>query len=315
MRCGSRVGRLSDDARSCLYEGRSNANAWGLARASLQFPVYVQHTSFHAVVQPCVHSTASPHRPSPRINQPPSQSRTLRSTHSSRPQRTALRASACQHCSTFTGRTSTFTRMSPPLRASASTRRQSKMTRAPSPKPLRMAGLLPRVRSSSTCARSERCHRVGSPAGDVADGARAQRGAGAQGEGARARSKGDGAPAAQGHHTRSAGRAAGRAPHPSAAPGCMPPCACERSSARASLERPARVEGRPRAHPRATEAWRTGCGVAKGWAQKRAHRGGRARAEEVCTRVRGPFCQGLPQRGRPPALWGNAKACIFGLFC
>ena len=87
-------------------------------------------------------------------------------------------------------------------------------------------------------------------------------------------------------------------------------CACERSTARASLERPARVEGRPRAHPRATEAWRTGCGVAKGWAQKRAHRGGRARAEEVCTRVTWPFCQGLPQRGRPPALWGNAKACV-----
>ena len=64
------------------------------------------------------------------------------------------------------------------------------------------------------------------------------------------------------------------------------------------------MEGRPRAHPRATEAWRTGCGVAKGWAQKRAHRGGRARAEEVCTRVTWPFCQGLPQRGRPPALWG-----------
>jgi len=87
-------------------------------------------------------------------------------------------------------------------------------------------------------------------------------------------------------------------------------CACERSSARASLERPARVEGRPRAHPRATEAWRTGCGVAKGWDKKRAHRGGRARAEEVCTRVRGPFCQGLPRCGRPPALWGNAKACF-----
>jgi len=30
-------------------------------------------------------------------------------------------------------------------------------------------------------------------------------------------------------------------------------CACERSTARASLERPARVEGRPRAHPRAIE--------------------------------------------------------------
>ena len=83
-------------------------------------------------------------------------------------------------------------------------------------------------------------------------------------------------------------------------------CACERSTARASLERPARVEGRPRAHPRATEAWRTGCGVAKGWDKKRAHRGGRARAEEVCTRVTWPFCQGL--RGWPPALWGNAKA-------
>ena len=80
-------------------------------------------------------------------------------------------------------------------------------------------------------------------------------------------------------------------------------CACERSTARASLERPARVEGRPRAHPRATEAWRTGCGVAKGWAQKRAHRGGRARAEEVCTRVTWPFCRRLPGApGRRPLM-------------
>ena len=80
-------------------------------------------------------------------------------------------------------------------------------------------------------------------------------------------------------------------------------CACERSTARASLERPARVEGRPRAHPRATEAWRTGCGVAKGWDKKRAHRGGRARAEEVCTRVRGAFCQRLPGApGRRPLM-------------
>jgi hypothetical protein len=80
-------------------------------------------------------------------------------------------------------------------------------------------------------------------------------------------------------------------------------CACERSTARASLERPARVEGRPRAHPRATEAWRTGCGVAKGWDKKRAHRGGRARAEEVCTRVTWPFCRRLPGApGRRPLM-------------
>ena len=89
------------------------------------------------------------------------------------------------------------------------------------------------------------------------------------------------------------------------------PCARERSSARASLEQPARVEGRPRAHPRAIGAWRTGCGLGEGWDKKRALHEGRARADEVCTRVRGTFCQGLPRRGRPPALWGNAKACVF----
>ena len=55
-------------------------------------------------------------------------------------------------------------------------------------------------------------------------------------------------------------------------------CACERSSARASLERAARVEGRPRAHPRAIEAWRTGCGPRRGLGPKACPpRGPRAR--------------------------------------
>ena len=83
-------------------------------------------------------------------------------------------------------------------------------------RPLAMSALEQHVREERC-----RCHHVGSPAGDVAAGARAQRGAGAQGEGARARSKGDGAPAAQGHHTRSAGRAAGRALPASAASSCQ----------------------------------------------------------------------------------------------
>ena len=83
----------------------------------------------------------------------------------------------------------------------------------------------------------------------------------------------------------------------------MYPCARERSSARASLERPARVEGRPRAHPRAIGAWRTGCGLGEGWAQKRALHEGRARADEVCTRVRGTFCRRLPGApGRRPLM-------------
>ena len=88
-------------------------------------------------------------------------------------------------------------------------------------------------------------------------------------------------------------------------------CACERSTARASLERPARVEGRPRAHPRATEAWRAGCGVAKGWAQKRAHRGGRARAEEVCTRVKGAILPAPPRRAWEAPLMREVIAPAF----
>ena len=55
------------------------------------------------------------------------------------------------------------------------------------------------------------------------------------------------------------------------------PCACERSSARASLEHPARVEGRPRAHPRAIEAWRTGCGQRRGLGSFRSAHDGRRR--------------------------------------
>ena len=91
MRCGSRVGRLSDDARSCLYEGRSNANAWGLAMGlarqfapvcSFQFTFVVRHnlirTASHEVVgpvavddAPCHHEAQPfPHHRIGRCRQP-----------------------------------------------------------------------------------------------------------------------------------------------------------------------------------------------------------------------------------------------------
>ena len=62
------------------------------------------------------------------------------------------------------------------------------------------------------------------------------------------------------------------------------------------------ASARPRGRPwSALRAWRgdreltlgqsrhggQDAGLGEGWAQKRAHRGGRARADEVCTRARG----------------------------
>jgi len=95
-------------------------------------------------------------------------------------------------------------------------------------------------------------------------------------------------------------------------------CACERSSARASLERPARVEGRPRAHPRATEAWRTGCGPRQGLGQKacaprrpRARRRGMHEGEGAilprpAAARQAPLCAGEMQR---PAKIMRRHAC------
>ena len=110
-------------------------------------------------------------------------------------------------------------------------------------------------------------------------------------------------PAAHGRtHARLGGRLGAhrpRQPHPAA---CTPVLAS------------ARPRGRPWSSLR---AWRgdreltlgqsrhggQDAGLGEGWAQKRAHRGGRARADEVCTRARGAFCRRLSGApGRRPLM-------------
>ena len=86
------------------------------------------------------------------------------------------------------------------------------------------------------------------------------------------------------------------------------------------------ASARPRGRPwSALRAWRgdreltlgqsrhggQDAGLGEGWDKKRAHHGGRALADEVCTRVTWPFCQGLPRRAAGPPLCGETQRPAF----